>query len=244
MEHELWFTAFLNRVFGSAVTGFLHAIGITPKLPAHPIANYFAMEILVVLFMFVFLGWLRTRLSSDRPGYIQQVFEVIADGLTTQGEDVIGHGSAQFIPLLFALALFIFPCNVFGEIPNMETPTAAIEVTLGCALVAFVYYNAWGLKHHGPAGYIKTFLGPVWWLAPLMLIIELISHLARALSLSVRLYANMLAGENITAVFFSLIPIGVPAVFMMMHIAVGALQTFIFILLTMVYLSGAVSEAH
>ena len=91
---------------------------------------------------------------------------------------------------------------------------------------------------------MKHFLGPVWPLAPLMLVIELISHLARAMSLSVRLYANMLAGENITLVFFSLLPVAVPSVFMAMHVAVGALQTFIFILLTTVYLAGAVSEGH
>lgn len=244
MEHELWLTAFLNRIFGPAVTRVLEAIGFTPKSPEHPITNYFAMELLVAVFLIVLLGWLRTRLSSDRPGYAQQLLELIVDGLHTQSEEIIGHGGRQFVPLLFTLALFIFPSNVLGEIPNLETPTAVIEVTLGCALVAFVYYNAWGFRHHGPAGYVKTFLGPVWWLAPLMFIIELISHMARALSLSVRLYANMLAGENITAVFFSLIPIGVPAVFMGMHIAVGALQTFIFLLLTMVYLSGAVSEGH
>ncbi|MBI2817850.1 MAG: F0F1 ATP synthase subunit A [Acidobacteria bacterium] len=243
-HHELWFTAFLNRIFGPAVTSVLQAIGITPQLPEHPISNFFAMEILVVVFLIVFLGWLRTRLSSDRPGHVQQVIELIVGGLQTQGEEIIGHGSRHFIPLLFTLVLFIFPSNVLGEIPGFETPTAFIQVTLGCALVAFCYYNFWGFRHHGAGGYLKTFLGPVFWLAPLMFLIELISHMARALSLSVRLYANMLAGENITAVFFSLIPVGVPAVFMGIHIAVGALQTFIFILLTTVYLSGAVSEGH
>ena len=190
------------------------------------------------------LAWLRTRLSADRPGRIQQLLEVIIDGIGTQCEEIIGHGSTQFVPLLFTLALFIFPSNVLGEIPHLETPTSVIEVTLGCALVAFVYYNFWGLRHHGPGGYIKTFLGPVWWLAPLMFLIELISHMARALSLSVRLYANMLAGENITDVFRSLLPVGLPSVFMAMHVAVGALQTFIFILLTTVYLAGAMSHEH
>jgi F-type H+-transporting ATPase subunit a len=244
MEHELWLTSFLNQILGKPVTGFLLSVGITPESPDHPIKNYFAMELLVVIFIMALLAWLGTRLSVDRPGRIQQFLEVIIDGIGTQCEEIIGHGSKQFVPLLFTLALFIFPSNVMGEIPHLETPTSVIQVTLGCALVAFVYYNAWGIRHHGPGGYIKTFLGPVWWLAPLMLSIELISHLARALSLSVRLYANMLAGENITDVFRSLVPVGLPSVFMALHVAVGALQTFIFLLLTTVYLAGAVSHEH
>lgn len=244
MEHELWLTSFLNNILGKPVTSFLQAIGIHPETPGRPIPNYFAMELLVVVFVMALLAWLRSQLSSDRPGKIQQVVELIVDGLETQCEEIIGHGGRQFVPLLLTLVVFIFPSNVLGEIPHLETPTAVIKVTLGCALVAFTYYNFWGIRHHGPRGYLKTFMGPVWWLAPLMLVIELISHLARALSLSVRLYANMLAGENITAVFFSLVPVALPAVFMGLHIAVGALQTFIFVLLTMVYLSGAVSEGH
>lgn len=265
MEHELWLTAVLNNILGKPVAGFLLALGITPESPDRPITNFFAMELLVVISIMVLLAWLATRLSVDRPGSIQQFLEVIIDGIETQCEEIIGHGGKQFVPLLFTLALFIFPSNVIGEIPHLETPTSVIAVTLGCALVAFVYYNAWGIRHHGPGGYIKTFLGPVWWLAPLMLIIELISHMARAMSLSVRLYANMLAGENITDVFRllpdlvprtaggiaavlywllrAILPF-VPSFFMAFHVAVGALQTYIFILLTTVYLAGAMSHEH
>jgi F-type H+-transporting ATPase subunit a len=244
MEHELWLTAFLNQLLGKPLGALLRTLGISLESPDHPITNYFAMELLVVIFIMALLAWQRSRLSADRPGRIQQVMELIAGGLHQQGEEVIGHGSGQFVPLLFTLALFIFPSNVLGEIPHLETPTSVIQVTLGCALVAFTYYNFWGLRHHGFFGYMKHFLGPVWWLAWLMVPIELISHLARAMSLSVRLYANMLAGESITQVFFSLVPIGLPSLFMGLHVAVGALQTFIFILLTMVYLSGAVAEEH
>jgi F-type H+-transporting ATPase subunit a len=244
MEHELWLTAFLNNILGRPVGGLLGMLGITVDFPGHPFTNYFSMELLVVLLLMALVTWLASRLSADRPGKMQQVLEVIVDGLESQCEEIIGHGGKQFVPLLFTLALFIFLSNIIGEIPHLETPTSFIEVTLGCALVVFTYYNFWGFRHHGPVNYLKTFLGPVWWLAPLMFLIELISHLARLLSLSVRLYANMLAGENITQVFVSLVPVGLPAIFMAMHVAVGALQAFIFILLTMVYLSGAVSEGH
>jgi len=243
-EHELWFTQILNRLFGGPITGLLEAIGIHPKSPAHPIPNHFAMQILVILFVMVLLAWLRASLSAENPGKMQQCIEVVLEFLGEQADDIIGHDGRQFVPFLFTLAVFIFPSNLLGEIPYFETPTGVIEVTLGCALAAFLYYNFWGLRHHGPAGYIKTFMGPVILIAPVMLVIEIISHLARVLSLSVRLYANMLAGDLIPQVFFSLIPVGIPVVFMAFHVFVAVLQTFIFVLLTTVYLSGAVSEGH
>ena len=141
------------------------------------------------------------------------------------------------------LMLFILSSNLLGLIPGFESPTALAVVPLGCAICAFVYYNLQGLKHSGPA-YLKHFLGPVWWLAPLMVLIEIVSHLARMLSLTLRLYANMYAGDMVTLVFFSLIPIGVPIIFLGLHIFVSGLQAYIFVLLTTVYLSGAVAEAH
>lgn len=244
MEHEFWVTAVLNQILGGPVNALLGALGLHPENPAQPIPNYFAMELVVALFIVALLGWLRAGLSVERPGRIQQLMELLFEGIESQSEEIIGHGGKQFAPLLFTLAIFIFLCNVLGTVPLFETPTDQIMVTVGCALVAFTYYNFWGLRHHGLLGYTKTFLGPVWWLAPLMLVIELISHLARALSLSVRLYANMLAGHRITLVFFSLVPVVVPSVFGTLHIAVGALQAYIFVLLTTIYLSGAVSEAH
>ena len=125
---------------------------------------------------------------------------------------------------------------------NAKT-TAAPSVTLGCAFLAWVYYQAHGFRHHG-IGYLKHFLGPVWWLAWLMLPIEIVSHLARMMSLTIRLYANMFAGDLVTLVFFSLIPIGVPVLFLALHIGVSFLQTYIFVLMTTIYLAGAVAEEH
>jgi F-type H+-transporting ATPase subunit a len=140
--------------------------------------------------------------------------------------------------------LFILLCNLIGLIPGFEAPTATPSVPLGCAIVAFGYYNFQGFRKHGVIGYLKHFFGPVWWLAWLMLPIELISHLARMLSLTIRLFANMFAGDMVTLVFFSLIPIGVPVLFLGLHIGVSLLQTYIFVLLTTVYLAGAVAEEH
>ncbi len=148
-----------------------------------------------------------------------------------------------FTPFLVALACFILVSNLIGLIPGFESPTAVPIVPLGCALVAFIYYQAHGFKHHG-IGYLKHFAGPIPLLAPLMVPIEIISHLARLLSLTIRLYANMFAGDMVTLVFFSLVPIGLPVIFIGMHIGVSFLQTYIFVLLTTVYLAGAVAEEH
>ena len=128
-------------------------------------------------------------------------------------------------------------------IPGFESPTAVAVVPLGCALAAFIYYQVQGFKHAG-IGYLKHFAGPMPVLAPLMVPIELISHLARVLSLTVRLYANMYAGDMVTVVFVSLIPVAIPIPFLGLHIFVSLLQTYIFVLLTTVYLQGAVSEEH
>ncbi len=141
------------------------------------------------------------------------------------------------------LGFFILFCNLLGLVPGFESPTAVPVVPLGCAICAFIYYQTQGFKRHGVA-YLKHFMGPMWWLAIIMVPIEIISHLARVLSLTVRLYANMFAGDMVTWVFFSLVPLGVPIAFMGLHIGVSFLQTYIFVLLTMVYLQGAVAEEH
>jgi F-type H+-transporting ATPase subunit a len=117
-------------------------------------------------------------------------------------------------------------------------------VPLGIALVTFCYYNMMGFKAHGVLGYLKQFVGPMPLMAPLMIPIEIISHCSRLLSLTVRLYANMFAGEQVTLVFLGLVPLVVPAVFMGLHMFVSFLQAFVFALLTMIYVSGAVSHEH
>jgi F-type H+-transporting ATPase subunit a len=117
-------------------------------------------------------------------------------------------------------------------------------VTLGLAVPTFLYYNYQGVRAQGPVGYVKHFAGPVWWMAWLIFPIEIVSHLARVMSLSVRLYANMFAGDLVTLVFFSLIPIGIPVIFLGLHIFVSIIQAFVFMLLSMIYLSLAVAHEH
>jgi F-type H+-transporting ATPase subunit a len=243
MPEQLWFTAILNRFFAGPVTGLLQALHIDPKFPQAPITNAVAMQLLVFLFLVLMFIFVRASLSVDKPGGLQHVFEVAHGFVESQSEEIIGHHSERYTPFLMTLTFFILISNLLGLIPGFESPTAVPIVPLGCAICAFVYYQSQGFRQHGIA-YLKHFMGPMWWLAIIMVPIEIISHLARMLSLTVRLYANMFAGDMVTWVFFSLVPIGVPIIFLALHLGVSLLQTYIFILLTMVYLSGAIAEEH
>jgi F-type H+-transporting ATPase subunit a len=243
MPEQLWFTEILNHAFAGPITGLLLALHVQPKYPQAPITNAVAMQLLVFVFLIVLFLLVRSRLSVDRPGALQHIFEGVHGFITNQSEEIIGHHSEGFTPFLAALAFFILFCNLIGLIPGFESPTAVPVVPLGCAICAFIYYHAQGFKHAG-AAYLKHFAGPMPLLAPLMIPIEIISHIARVLSLTIRLFANIFAGDMVTLVFFSLIPIGVPIIFLGLHIGVSFLQTYIFVLLTTVYLAGAVAEEH
>ncbi len=246
MEGQLWFTELLNHAFAKPVNAVLQSLP-RPFHPAHPeapISNPVAMEVLVIGILLLIFLLVRSRLSVDKPGRIQHLAEMLHGLIADQSEGIIGDHSAQFIPFLTALFLFILTSNLLGLIPTLESPTASIQVTLGCALVAFTYYNIHGLLKQGPVGYLKHFMGPVWWMAWLLLPIEIISHFARIMSLTIRLYGNMFAGDQVTAAFFNLIPIGVPVIFLLLHLGISCLQAYIFFLLTSIYLQGAVAHEH
>jgi F-type H+-transporting ATPase subunit a len=242
---QLWFTALLNRWFGGPVYSLLTAMGIhiNPRHAATPISNSFAMEVLVALLLVTFFIAVRLRLSVDRPSGLQHMAEWIEGFVGNMGDEIIGHHYHKYHAYLVTLGLFILTCNLIGLIPSLESPTAVPLVPLGCALLTWFYYHYQGLRANG-FGYFKHFMGPVWWLAPLMLPIEIFSHTARLLSLTVRLFANMFAGEMVTLVFFSLVPIGVPIVFEGLHIGVSLIQTYIFVILATVYLSEATAHEH
>ncbi len=246
MEGQLWFTELLNRAFAKPVDAVLQALppAFHPANSEAPISNYVAMEILVVGILILLFLVVRSRLSVDRPGGLQHVVEMLHEFITNQSKEIIGEHSDQFTPFLTSLFLFIFVMNLIGLIPTFESPTSAIQITLGCAIVTFIYYNIQGIKAQGPVAYLKHFAGPVWWLAWLLFPIEIISHVARIMSLSIRLYANMFAGDAVTNAFFTLIPIGIPVIFLFLHLAVSFLQAYIFTLLTTIYLQGAVVHEH
>jgi F-type H+-transporting ATPase subunit a len=243
MPTQILFTRFLNAHFAGLTDSVLAAFHVHPANPSAPLTDSFSMELLVFCCLLLFFVLVRISLSVEKPKTIQHLAEVMHEFVSDQGESIIGHGYEGFLSFLTVLFLFILLCNLVGLIPGLKSPTADIVVTLGCALLTFVFYHYQGIRKNG-FGYIKQFLGPVWWMAWLMLPLEIISHLARLLSLTVRLYANIFAGDLVTLAFFSLIPIGIPLIFLSLHVMVSVVQAFLFMALAMSYLSLAVSEEH
>jgi F-type H+-transporting ATPase subunit a len=243
MPEQLWVTAFLNKYLAGVANAILGVFHLHSKYPQAPITNYVAMQLVVFVVLLLVFALVRSRLSVENPGNLQHVFESIDSMISQQGLEVIGHGYERYTNYLITLGIFILTCNLIGLIPGFEAPTAVPSVPLGCAVVTWIYYQMHGIRTNGP-GYIKHFLGPVWWLAPLMFVIEVASHLARILSLTVRLFANMFAGDMVTLVFFSLFPLAIPVVFMLLHVGVSFIQTYIFVLLATVYIGEAVAHEH
>ncbi|HEY6302769.1 MAG TPA: F0F1 ATP synthase subunit A [Terriglobales bacterium] len=249
---QLAFTALLNRLFGAPVLALLQALHIHPKHPATPISNSFAMELLVVLLLAIFFVAVRVRLSVERPGALQQTMEGLDGFVNNLASETISHHPEKFVPFLTVLGLFILICNLIGLVPGLESPTAVPIVPLGCALLTWFYYHYHGVKENGAIGYLKHFIGPQEglplplriFLPILLLPIEAFSHVARVMSLTIRLFANMFAGEMVTLVFFSLLPIGVPLVFAGLHIGVSFIQTYIFVLLAAAYVGEATAQEH
>lgn len=251
MHEQLWFTAILNHLLAGPVTALLRSLHIEPKYPQAPIPNSTAMEFLIFLFLIVVFVLVRSRLSVDRPGALQHLFEGAHRFIDGQAHEIIGHGSEHFTAYLTTLGFFILFCNLLGLVPGFDSPTGFAVVPLGCAVLTFCYYHYQGVRKQGVSHYLRHFAGPSigpWWaniaMAILMVPIEIVSHLARMLSLTVRLYANMFAGDMVTMVFFSLIPIGLPILFMALHLGVSVIQTYVFVLLAMIYLQGAVATEH
>ncbi len=243
MPEQLIFTEFLNHYFGGLANALLRAVGVHPAYASAPITNTVAMEILATLLLIVFFLAVRATLSVEKPGGLQHTAEMVEEFVSEQAEGIIGHGYERYLPYAITIGFFILICNLLGLIPGFESPTANPSVPLGCAVLTFLYYHFHGIRTHG-FHYVKQFAGPVMLLSPLMIVIELVSHFARILSLTVRLYANMFAGDLVTMAFFSLVPVLVPVLFLSLHLGVALVQTFIFVMLTLVYLGLAVSEEH
>jgi F-type H+-transporting ATPase subunit a len=244
MPESLAITRLLNHLFGGVVASLMHTVGYHPAYPAAPIDDTFALEVLVACGLIVFFLVVRLTLSVEHPNPAQHIAEMIHDFTGSQGEQVIGHGHERFQAFVTCIVLFVLLNNVLGLIPGIITPTSNPVVPLGLAVLTFLYYNFHGVRVNGPIGYAKQFLGPVWWLIPLMVPIEIVSHLARMLSLTVRLYANMLASDLITLVAFSLVPFVLPVGGLLLHFGVALIQAYVFMLLAMIYLSQAVTHEH
>ena len=244
-------THFVNLLLGGIEVKLYHLIGLgsaEATETAATVNSAFTLELLVAGFLIAFFLVVRLTLSVEKPNPAQQVAEMIHEGVSDLAKQVIGHGYERFQAFVTCVGLFILLNNliglVVGLIPGVETPTAQPFVPLGIAVLTFLYYNYHGLRVHGPIGYLKQFAGPLWWLTPLMFPIEVVSHLARMMSLTIRLYANMFASDLMTLVAFSLIPLAIPSGFLALHALVSVIQAFVFMLLSMIYLSMAVAEEH
>jgi len=241
-EQELWSTALFNRFLAGPLDSLLNAIGRPAADPAHPWENWLTMEILVVAVIFVLFAILRSRLSVETPGKLQLTFEALYNFLSGQAHDALEHGSNKYLPFIGTLFIFILLMNLIGIIPGFESPTMTPAVPCGIAVSVFLYYNYMGVREQGIGKYLAHFAGPVWYLAWLMIPIEIISHLSRPLSLTVRLFGNMFAGEKVTLTFLALTYFAVPVIFMGLHVFVAFLQAFIFMLLSTIYIAGAVAH--
>ncbi len=244
VTHEAWLTLFFNHYFaglGNWLLALFHQVAANPE---EPWADFMVMQIVVALILIVLFAILRSGLSVDKPGPFQQGFELIHGFIAEQSDDQLGHDTHKHIWLFETLFFFILLSNLLGIVPGFVSPTQVIYVPAGCAILSFLYFNWVGIRKHGIVKYTAHFGGPIPWMAPLMFLIEIISTLARPLSLSIRLFANMFAGEKVTVVFMSLTYLVVPALFMGLHVFVGLLQAYVFMVLTIMYVAGAVAEEH
>ncbi|TCK59964.1 ATP synthase F0 subcomplex A subunit [Seleniivibrio woodruffii] len=197
----------------------------------------------IVLLLVILVGSFSLRAKAEVPGRGQNAVELLVKGIYGMCDDVMGPHGRPYIPVIFGIGLYVAFSNLIGLIPGFLAPTSNLNSTVAPAIVVFLLYQYIGIKTHG-AHYIHHFLGPVVWLAPLMLIIELIGHLARPLSLSMRLFGNIFGEELVIVILFILVPFLVPLPMFMLGVFTGLLQAYVFMMLSMIYISGALEEAH
>lgn len=204
------------------------------------------MSILIVVIVGLLLVPVSRRLSVENPGKLQSMLEMLITGLHDLIDEVVGHGMGKrFLPFIAGLAFFIFVGNIFGIFYFVQPPTADPSTTFALSITAFLFYNIVGIRQNGALSYAKHFMGPLPLLAPLMVPIEIISHLARILSLALRLFGNIFGEHTATGIFFAMFPFILPWPMMCLGIFGSLLQAFIFVMLTMAYLNGAVgAEEH
>jgi F-type H+-transporting ATPase subunit a len=229
MEHPY---LFLVKVFEAIGLGhFAH-------LYPHVIYSWFVILLLIVFAI------LATRKIEMIPTKGQNFFEIVISGMEEFMVDITGEEGRWFFPIIATIFIYIVVCNLLGLVPGFYPPTASLNTTVSCAIPVFVFTHFIGVKYHG-LKYIKQFIGPVWWLIPIFLPIEVIGHLARVLSLSFRLFGNMTGHELVLGILFMLAgAFFAPLPIMVMGIFVAFVQAFVFFLLSIMYFTGAMEEAH
>ncbi len=223
---------------------------LSDKINHHNIHVFTALMIVILLGVAVL--WARPRLKRAEERLIPEdkmtlpnVFEAVVESILGLMEGVIGHGAEKYFPLIGTVFIYIFLCNAIALVPGFVPPTDNINTNLAISLTIFVYYNAMGIRENGLKNYIKHLLGPIIWLGPLMLVIELIGHLVRPVSLSLRLFGNITGDHLVLGIFSGLTPILVPVIFLALGLFVSFIQAFVFSLLSMIYIGLATAhEEH
>lgn len=229
MEHPYLFLVKLFEAIG---------LGHFAHQGTHIIYSWLTMLLLIIF------GVMAAKSLSLVPNKMQNLFEIIIGGIEDFMVDVVGEEGRWLFPLAATIFLYIFASNLLGLFPGLFPPTADLNTTLSCALVVVTFTHIIGIKYHG-VKYIKHFLGPVWWLAPLIFIIEIIGHAARILSLSFRLFGNMMGHEIVLGILLGLAGLFLaPLPIMALGIFVSFVQAFVFFLLSIIYFSGAMEHAH
>ena len=198
---------------------------------------------LFVFLLLTVLSFIATRRLHVYPGNSQNVMEVILGGFDALLNEIMGHNGRKFFPLIATLGLFILTSNLIGIVPGFESPTSNINTNAAMAIVVFLSTHVVGVKEHG-LKYFKQFMGPVWWLTPLMLPIEIISHISRPLSLTFRLFGNIKGEDIVLLVVLFLVPWFVPLPVFVLMLFTSLVQTLVFMLLSMMYIAGAMEEGH
>lgn len=241
LEHSLFIVDFFNKIVGKPLAFLLGLAGIEVKNPEHFIPDYIVMSLIVAAVLILFFGLASRRLNLV-PSKLQGILELIIQAFENILVETIGERGKKYLPLIATVGLFILVCNLLGLVPGFMSPTSKLNVTLGCALVVFVYYHWQGIRSQGIFKYLKHFMGPIPLLAPLLIPIEIISHFSRPVSLSIRLFGNIFAEELLIIVIASIIPFFLPLPFMAIAIFTATIQAFVFVLLSCIYIGGAVAH--
>jgi F-type H+-transporting ATPase subunit a len=247
LEHPLWIVQLVNAVFGSAVAAALRPFGITFKPGQDVIPDFIVMSLLILVAVSALCLYIRSRLSVENPGKLQIALEEALSFLNGMLDDYIGPKGRNYLPIVGTMFIFILIGNLMGLVPGLKSPTSNFNVTLGCAVTVFVYYQFHGFREQGVIGYLKHFLAPPGapiWIFPIYLPVEIISHFSRVLSLSVRLFGNIFGEDLVIVIIASIVPFVVPLAMMPLALITAVLQAYIFAMLTTIYLAGAVVVDH
>jgi F-type H+-transporting ATPase subunit a len=237
-EHKILIVEALNKALNWVLSLFMEIRPNSQIIQPHLLMALIAAVLIIILLK----GG--TRNLNIFPNKIQTLLEMVYGFFKDMVVDVMGEGGKKYIPVVGTLGLFVFTSNLLGLLPDLSSPTANLNVTVGCALFVFFYYHLQGVKKHGLLKYLKHFTGPVWYLSFIFFPIEIISHISRPVSLSLRLFVNIFGEDLVILSIATIFAYIAPVPIMAFAIFTSVLQAYIFITLSLIYLSGAVASEH